>query len=99
MGTPAGFAALSRAMSAEYENTSKVKSCLARDQGHLIYLYYSGKLEKLLPGRVVLHEPGKGVAMTVGIMQPDAIGQFVAKRYVYNSDMHPAPVKAKFWAS
>lgn len=59
----------------------------------MIYLHYSGVLAQRLPGRVVVHEPGRGVAMTVGIMQPDAIGNFLARRYVYNSDMQPTPVR------
>jgi hypothetical protein len=54
LGTPAGFVALSEAMLAAYRSTQGKRGCFARDQGHLIYVVYSGALEKLLPGRVLL---------------------------------------------
>ncbi len=54
LGTPRGFAQLFEAMLAAYAGTAGKRGCFARDQGHLMYVAYSGELERRLPGRVLL---------------------------------------------
>lgn len=97
LGTPLGFQQLGEAMLAEYANTAKRgPRCLARDQGHLIYLFYSGELEKRMPKRVLVQEAGKGAAMTLALLSPPAIASFVQRRMAHNADGNPAPVAHQF---
>lgn len=80
MGTPRGFQALREAMGGEMLKTALVPSCEARDQGHLNYLHFAGRLQALLPGagRVVVQPRGEGIVNTVGYIMPrDSITQYL----------------------
>ena len=117
LATPRGFVELGEAMLAEYGRTAGKRGCFARDQGHLIYLQYSGELERRLPGRVLLQVPspsalplsflsltlfplgqesGRGAAMSLALLNPQAIARFVQRRMVHNADGDPTPVAHQF---
>ncbi len=68
MGTPLGFQMLRTAMLAEMAlSASKGRSCTARDQGHLNYIYLSHKLDHSV---VHMQEQGHGIFNTVGYITP-----------------------------
>ena len=69
LGTPAGFHDLSRAMLTEMKKSSKKSGCLARDQGHLNYIYHSGSLQV----KTHVFRRGKGAVNTVGYISHASI--------------------------
>ena len=74
MGTPVGFAVLRDAMLSEMTVTATISGCDARDQGHLNYLYYAGKLSSR--GVQVEAEPrGFGIVNTVGYITRHRTGK------------------------
>lgn len=101
LATAHGFRVLAEEMAAAYASTRANPKCRARDQGHLLYLFYSGRLERRLPGRVAVHRLGHGVAMTLALAHPGIIREAVLHRQVRNSDGSLVPVAHQFdrWPS
>lgn len=74
MATPLGLEVLRDAMLSEMAVTATLSGCDARDQGHLNYLYYAGKLASR--GVRVEAEPrGFGIVNTVGYITRHRTGK------------------------
>lgn len=82
--TPSGMKRLKEAMMSELDVSSKKKGCLARDQGHLNFLFYSHRLGD----RVLVQRRGNGIVNTVGQIRPrnTIINYMDEKGHILNED-------------
>lgn len=89
MGTPRGFEALEKAMLDELAISREKKGCRARDQGHVNYLAYNGKI----PVPVAMPKSGDAVFNTIGYYTTDMINEMVDKHgKIVNTDGSTSPL-------
>ena len=92
MGTPKGFKALHEALFNAIDDTSRIKGCLSRDQGHLNYIYRMNLLHEY--NITILVQPrGYGIVNTLGIVnKTDIQDYFNDDGFVINDDNTISPV-------
>ena len=92
MGTPTGFKTLQEVLFNAIDDTSRVKGCLSRDQGHVNYIYRMNLLSE--NNVTILVQPrGQGIVNTVGIVnKTDIKDYFNDEGYLVNDDNTISPV-------
>ena len=94
MGTPIGFKALYETLFVAIADTSRIRGCLSRDQGHVNYIYRMNLLNASNHNVTVLVQPrGQGIVNTVGIVnKTDIKDYFNDEGYIVNDDNTISPV-------